>query len=420
MTRGSQTGTPSRLADTHGKEMQICSKSMKMRGQIILVCVTMLASGGLPAQGQQPTKSGSPPVSAKPTQRGCIRDGVGRTPVRPIVAQDGMARMPMQRSSVPDTGSTGPCARDAGMDDAMMGAAGLIPPGIMVGQGGRWMVGYQVMVDRMDGSLVGTSGISDAAILGRFMATPTDMTMHMYMGMVMYAPTDRLTLVAMAPYIRKSMNHVMRDGTRFDERTSGLGDVELRGLYALYARTNLRHQLLLNAGVGLPTGSIDRTMTGMRLEYPMQLGAGTVALIPGLTYLGQTAPWGWGAEFIPTLRFGRNNIGYRLGNRYQPSIWGARQLTRWLSVSARGNADVRQNVRGADAALDIMDEPTKDPILQGGRRLDVQLGTSVHPAHGFLKGHEFFVHAEKPISQSLDGPQLQRRWVVRPGWQWEF
>jgi len=34
----------------------------------------------------------------------------------------------------------------------------------------------------------------------------------------------------------------------------------------------------------------------MRLEYPMQLGSGTFALRPGLTYLGQTERWAWVAE----------------------------------------------------------------------------------------------------------------------------
>jgi len=316
--------------------------------------------------------------------------------------------------------SSGTASQDAGMGDDMMSAAGLVPPGIMVGKAGRWMVGYQVMFDKMDGNLVGTNRISDARVLDRFMATPTDMTMQMHMGMVMYAPTDKLTLMVMVPYIRKSMSHVMRDGTRFTERTDGIGDVELRGLYSLYARKDLRHRFLLNAGVGLPTGSINQKMGGMRLEYPMQLGSGTYSLIPGLTYLGQALPWGWGAEFIPTLRVGTNSNGYRLGNRYQPSAWVARRVTPWLSLSARVNGDVWQNVHGADAALDIMDEPTKDPTLQGGRRLDATFGMSLHPAAGTLKGHEFFVHVNKPLWQSLDGPQLQRRWVVRLGWQWEF
>lgn len=306
------------------------------------------------------------------------------------------------------------------MNGNMMGARGLLPPGIMSGQAGNWMVGYQVMFDQMEGSLVGNDRISDSAILGQFMAVPTDMTMQMHMGMIMYAPSDRLTLMAMVPYVVKSMSHLMRDGMRFDERTSRLGDVELRGLYSLYARRDLRHRLLLNAGVALPTGAINRTMGAMRLEYPMQPGSGTVSLVPGVTYLGEMVPWGWGAEFTATLRQGRNSNDYRLGNRYQPSIWGARQLTPYLSASVRANGDVWTNIRGADASLDMMDEPTKDPMLQGGKRLDLTLGMSLHPVGGFLKAQEMFIRASRPILQSLDGPQLLRRRLIQLGWQSAF
>lgn len=338
----------------------------------------------------------------------------------PTPTPDGMDPAGTPKPAMKDMNSRDASTQQAGMGNDMMGAGGLVPPGIMVGKAGRWMVGYQVMFARMDGNIIGTHTVSTGTVLNRFAASPTDMTMQMHMGMVMYAPTDKLTLMAMVPFLHKSMNHIMGDGTRFTERTSGIGDLELRALYGLFATRDLRHRFLLNAGIGLPTGSINQTMGGMRLEYPMQLGSGTVSFIPGFTYLSQAAPWGWGAELIPTLRVGKNRYGYRLGNRFQPSVWGARQLTPWLSLSARVDGEIWQNIRGADAALDIMDEPTKDPALQGGRRFDFAFGASIHPVEGELKGHSFFVFASRPVFQSLNGPQLQRRWVVKLGWQYEF
>lgn len=305
----------------------------------------------------------------------------------------------------------------AGMASQTMGAVGLVPPGIMVGQARQWMIGYQVAFDEMSGNLVGANRVGDAAVLQQFASSPTDMAMHMQMAMAMYAPSNRVTLMAMAPFISKAMNHISGDGARFAEHTNGFGDLELRALLLLHSVAELRHRFLLNAGITVPSASINRTMDGMRLEYPMQLGAGTVAFSPGVTYLGQLVPWGWGAEFIPTLRGGTNRNGYRLGNRYQPSAWIARQTTRWLSLSARAEGDLWQNVQGADAALDRADEPTKDPTLQGGRRLDVALGMSVHPTNGFLRGQEFFSHVGTPAWQSLNGPQLRRRWTARVGWQ---
>ena len=90
----------------------------------------------------------------------------------------------------------------------------------------------------------------------------------------------------------------------FIDRTEGIGDLELRGLYNLYASADLRHRILLTGGVGLPTGPIDRSTEGMRLVFPMRLGSGTVSLLPGLIYLGTAAPWSWGAELGSNVRLG--------------------------------------------------------------------------------------------------------------------
>ena len=117
-------------------------------------------------------------------------------------------------TTMPPVSGTSQSARQAGSMTEMMGAPGLVPFDIMTGQAGKWMVGYQFMLESMDGNRVGTTETSDTKILERFFATPTDMTMQMHMGMVMYAPTDKLTLMALLPYIRKDMNHVTVDGAR--------------------------------------------------------------------------------------------------------------------------------------------------------------------------------------------------------------
>ena len=306
------------------------------------------------------------------------------------------------------------------MDGGSMSSGGYLPPGIMVGKAGEWMLGDQFMFENMVGNLAGTNRIRNEKILERFGNTPTDMTMQMHMFMAMYSPSDDLTLIAMLPYIRKSMNHVSSMGAPFTERTWGIGDLELRGLYTLYASANLRHRILLTGGVGVPTGSINESMGGMRLEYPMQLGSGTVSLLPGLTYLGTVAPWSWGAEFGSHVRLGKNSNGYRLGNRYGLSVWGARQLTNWLTVSVRADGERWDNIHGADPLLDPNDEPTKGPTLQGGKRLDLLIGAILQPTASILKGQQFFIEAGAPVYQSLNGPQLQRSWVVRAAWQWQF
>src|SRR4030095_4145333 len=108
------------------------------------------------------------------------------------------------------------------------------------------------------------------------------------MLMVMYAPTARLTLSAMIPYVRKEMNMVDVDGGHFVMRADGIGDLELRPAYLIFQTADKRHQLLLNGGIGVPTGSIDEERDGFRVDYCMQPGSGTVSVVPGLTYLRQT------------------------------------------------------------------------------------------------------------------------------------
>jgi hypothetical protein len=43
-----------------------------------------------------------------------------------------------------------------------------MPFGIMTGEAGKWMVGYQFMHEKMDGSLVGINDISVSQILKQF------------------------------------------------------------------------------------------------------------------------------------------------------------------------------------------------------------------------------------------------------------
>jgi hypothetical protein len=307
-----------------------------------------------------------------------------------------------------------------GMDDMMMSARGLVPFGLMTGQAGDWMISYQFMFEQMDGNLDGTDDISSEEILQNFSFAPTAMTMQMHMFMVMYQPTDKLNVMVMVPYIRKDMDMLAFDGERFTNYSDGIGDIELRGTYSIYRTRDLRHEFLLKGGLGVPTGSIDETMDGAQLEYPMQLGSGTVSLLPGLTYLGQQIPWGWGADFNSTVQLGTNDHHYRFGNRYQASIWIARQVANWVSVSVTASGEYWGNVHGADPRLDITEQPTNDPNRQGGKRLDALFGITFHPETGFFKGQQFFVYGDVPVVQSLDGPQLQRSWVLRVAWQCDF
>ena len=86
---------------------------------------------------------------------------------------------------------------------------------------GEFMFSYRFMRMDMEGSRIGTDEVTPETIattvpnrfFGRPMqpptlrVVPTSMRMDMHMGGVMYAPTDRLTLMAMGMYVVKEMDH---------------------------------------------------------------------------------------------------------------------------------------------------------------------------------------------------------------------
>jgi hypothetical protein len=273
-------------------EVQNFSTSTTKFGPIVLTYLIMVLTCGLPAHGQQLSAGNATREFAQYSQAalavGDVKPAPCATPTpmpdmpgmesrdefakktapsaTPTPTPDAMIKSPTAMPNMPGMKSSDDPAKKTEMDDGM-GATGLVPPGVMVGMAGRWMVGYQVMFDRLEGNLVGSRRVSEATVLNQFETSPTDMTMQMHMFTVMYTPSGRFTIMAMLPYIKMSMGELHRDGTRSTERSQGIGDLELSGHYLLSATKYLRHRFLLNAGIGLPTGSINqRDAGGARLE----------------------------------------------------------------------------------------------------------------------------------------------------------
>jgi hypothetical protein len=307
---------------------------------------------------------------------------------------------------------------------------GFAPIGVMgehTHHAGGFMLSYRYMFMNMDGMRIGTNSVSNQRVLEDFMVTPTDMDMQMHMFGLMFAPTDSITLMGMVPYVKKSMNHLTRMGVRFKTESEGLGDINFTGLIKVFDAHYQR--IHLNAGINFPTGSIDKrddTPAGQNqlLPYPMQLGSGTVDLLPGITYLGQHRTVSWGAQVSGTIRVGENDRDYSLGNRFDATAWGAWDWFNWVSTSARMDGQSWDNIDGADPALNPALVPTADPNLQGGNRLDLLFGLNFYVPEGprLIKGQRLAVEFGFPVYQDLDGPQLETGWVLWLGWQyaWSF
>lgn len=282
-------------------------------------------------------------------------------------------------------------------------------------EAGEVMLSYRYMTMIMEGSRIGTDPIADAEIVspgGGFMITPTRMPMTMHMFGAMFAPSDRITFMAMLPFVSSSMNHITRAGGSFTTESAGLGDVSAGAMIGLADWAN--QSLHLNAVVGLPTGSIEERgvlpiSQGMevQLPYPMQIGSGTLDLRPGLTWLGQAGDWSWGAQGNAVMRTGRNDRDWALGDKVQGTAWWARLLSRNAAVGLRLVATRTGNIDGMDAA------PSVNPQMVPTARTDLRAGTVVEGGVSFNlyipRAKAFRIAGEVllPLVRDLEGPQLE-------------
>jgi copper(I)-binding protein len=314
---------------------------------------------------------------------------------------------------------------------------------------GQWMVSYRFMRMAMAGNRDGRRGISDEEIatkvVNRFASVagqpptlrvvPTEMTMDMHMLGAMYAPTDWLTVMAMASYLKKEMDHTTFAGGagttvlgNFTVKTEGIGDSRASALVRLHE--DAVHHIHFSLGLGLPTGSIDETSailapTGarpvLRVPYPMQLGSGTYDALPGLTYTGHAADFSWGAQYGAVLRIGRNHEDYALGDEHRGSVWGRYALTPSTGVSLRFLGQDIARIDGIDSQI-VAPNQTADPDNYGGRRFDVAVGFDLagEALDQKLGGHGLSLEIGTPVYQKLNGPQLETDWLVTAKWAITF
>ncbi|MCG8379404.1 MAG: transporter, partial [Proteobacteria bacterium] len=283
---------------------------------------------------------------------------------------------------------------------------------------GEWMLSYRFMHMDMEGNRDGETELSPEQIIAntanRFFGiagqpanlriVPTEMTMDMHMFGAMFAPTDWLTLMAMGMYIEKSMDHVTFNGAgtarigTFTTKSKGIGDTKISGLIKLYEDS--MHHIHLNAGLSLPTGSNEKrgdallpngTIRNIRLPYPMQLGSGTVDVIPGITYNGFFNRFNWGAQYLGTFRTGSDE-GYSLGDKQEVTGWLSYLWQPWLSTSSRISYSHEGQIDGIDPNI-VGPVQTADPDNIGGDNVFLHLAINLAGQSGFVRGHRLAVEA---------------------------
>jgi len=320
------------------------------------------------------------------------------------------------------------------------------PIGVMgdhIHEKGEWMVSYRVMRMEMEGSRDGTDSLTPDEITGfahpfapppGLRVAPTRMTMDMHMIGAMYAPSNRVTLMAMVNYLENEMDHVTFQGmagtTRLGEfttRSSGFGDTKIAALIGLQDTAAARTHVTL--GASLPTGSIDKTaavLTPMNmrpvltLPYAMQLGSGTVDPTAAITHVrSPSMHWRFGVQASAVWRLYDTDADYQLGDDYQATAWASWSPVAAWSFSARAKARVWGEIEGRDGRIGAPVQ-TANPANYGGETLEAGLGVNWAGQAGVLRGHRFAAEALLPLHRDLNGPQMETDWSLTLGWQYAF
>ncbi|MEX2525188.1 MAG: transporter [Gammaproteobacteria bacterium] len=311
----------------------------------------------------------------------------------------------------------------------------------------EWMLSYRFRHMRMDGNRIDDTPISPDEIVtnvpNRFAGlpmqpptlrvVPLEMTMDMHMFGAMYAPTDRLTLMAMSMYMEKAMTHRTYMGPAgttalgtFETRSRGFGDTGITAMFNIHE--NNTHRIQINTGISMPTGSITETgsiLTPMntrpvvRLPYAMQLGSGTWDLKAGAVYAGRRDRWGWGAQYAGTFRLDTNDEGYNLGDRHLMTSWVSYRWTDWLSTSVRIEGETTGRIEGMDSLI-MGPVQTADPDNYGGDTVTALLGFNLAGQSGWLRNHRIALEAGLPLYRNLNGPQMKTDLSIQIGWQYAF
>ena len=237
-----------------------------------------------------------------------------------------------------------------------------------------------------------------------------------------YDLSERFILSLSIPYIRQETEHISIV-PNFDDFTivsEGLGDIEIA--VSWIHQLSHSNNLLINLGLSLPTGSIDETGDtpgpgpDNQLPYTMQLGSGTYDIKPSIHYFGSAGNWTYGADLNLTLRTGKNDRDYRLGNVYQSSIWTRYALTDWLEPSIRINGVVWDEISGKDPALpydsvnDLYPAAVVKPDNFGGTKLLALVGLRLKDPRDRLENTFLEFEAGTPFYQKLNGPQPSEDW----------
>ncbi|MFV9551588.1 nitrous oxide reductase accessory protein NosL [Algibacter sp. PT7-4] len=291
---------------------------------------------------------------------------------------------------------------------------------------GGLMLSFRYMNMTMEGNKSGTNNTSNTTIYNNYMVAPQEMKMNMYMLGIMYAPSNKITLMLMQNVKKNNMNltaNMMMNGmpmlNNFSTNSSGFGDLSIGALYGVF--NNHKTAFHLNGSLSIPVGAInkhDKTPmnNNAKLPYAMQLGSGTFDVIVGATFKKNYTNTSLGTQFLSTIRTGKNSENYRFGNVYKLNTWGAYTINSNISISARLLGVCESKLKGNDPDLNPMMVTTANTNNYGSSKIKSFFGVNISFAQtSSFKKFRLGIEAGAPIYENYNGTQMNENLTINFG-----
>lgn len=253
-----------------------------------------------------------------------------------------------------------------------------------------------------------------------FPVVPTYICQEVHALSAGYAISDKITANVVIPYIEQGTDHIssVPGFPEFLLRSKGIGDISLSASYL--KRLENKDALQFNIGIRVPTGSINKTGdtprggagTLERLPYTMQIGSGTLDFSASANYTKQVEDLRLSASASTTIRTGKNDNDYRLGNNYGATLSAQYVKHQVFQPGARLIVREIDRINGRDESLLI---PGPFPFPAGITNPDNYGGTKVKLAAIIKICPEkdckvsFTGEYGVPLHQNLNGVQPQDR-----------
>ena len=329
--------------------------------------------------------------------------------------------------------------------DSAMGAIDHAPIGVMADhyhKKGESMISVRQDYMDMSGNLLGGNSISNSQILAmpnplgdmpaNLSVVPTEMDMKMTMIGAMYAPSDRVTLMAMVMSMSKDMtlnSYEPMMGRNligsFSTSSSDISDISLGALIKLQETDTSRWhgEVTVQKSIGdNEAKDVVLTPMGMNMEmilpYGMQAGDDATRLVLGLTNLRTLSDKVvWGNQL--RSRFVVSDNDWSFGDQTELNTWLQYALNKSVSFSSRLKVVYQDKLSGRNSMISAPVQ-TANPENYGGREVHFALGVNflTHILPG--KSDRFGLELIKPIQQEKNNLQMDSDYQLIFGCQKAF